>query len=233
MSREPGPGRREPLDVRGALRVIGQVRGLATEPAGQHVGVRRGHRRGLVHQAGRDHAAGHRVVAGEQPGLLGRLAQPVGAAVAQPAQGHLVAARHRGHERGRRGVAPRPLQVGYRVAGRRDRGQRGLAEIAARPHGGHQHRQRGLRGHLGRLVGAGRGRDAIADHGHYHRAIRSLLGGQRHRVLVTVMPEAPVADAGSGTKVDLGMVSRGRVGDHVHTLVPAIVRRYTPMPYSR
>jgi hypothetical protein len=47
------------------------------------------------------------------------------------------------------------------------------------------------------------------------------------------MPEAPVADAGSGTKVDLGMVSRGRVGDHVHTLVPAIVRRYTPMPYSR
>jgi len=28
------------------------------------------------------------------------------------------------------------------------------------------------------------------------RAVRGLLGGQRHRVLVTVMPEAPVAYAG-------------------------------------
>jgi hypothetical protein len=107
------------------------------------------------------------------------------------------------------------------------------AEITARLHRRHQHRQRGLRGHLGRLVGTGRGRDAVADDSHDRRAVRGLLGGQRHRVLVTVMPEAPVADAGSGTKVDLGMVSRGRVGDHVHTLVPAIVRRYTPMPYSR
>jgi len=95
------------------------------------------------------------------------------------------------------------------------------------------HRQRGLRGRLRRLVGTGRGRDAVADDGHHRRAVGGLLGGQRHRVLVTVMPEASVADAGRGTQVDLGVVPRGRVGDHVHTLVPAIVRRCTPMPYSR
>jgi hypothetical protein len=29
------------------------------------------------------------------------------------------------------------------------------------------------------------------------------------------------------------MVSRRRVGDHVHTLVPGIVHRYMPMPYGR
>src|SRR5260370_26554128 len=30
--------------------------------------------------------------------------------------------------------------------------------------------------------------------GHHRRTVRRLLGGQGHRVLVTVMPQAPVAD---------------------------------------
>ena len=90
-----------------------------------------------------------------------------------------------------------------------------------------------MRGGLRRLVGTGRGRDAVADHCHHRWTAWCVLGGQGHRVLVAVMPQAPVADASSGTKVDLGMVSRRRVGDHVHTSVPGIVRRYTPMPYFR
>ena len=46
------------------------------------------------------------------------------------------------------------------------------------------------------------------------------------------MPQASIADAGGRTKVNLDMVARRRIVDHVHTLVPSIASRYMPMLYA-
>ena len=167
----PGPGRRVPLHVRGA---VGSSARSAASPPSQRVSTCACGEAIAAASSARPAVTispATRVIPREQPRTLdaGWL-EPVGAAVAQPAQAsRLVAARSTADTNVVADVSPPgPCRAATALgAAAATEAERGRGEIPARLHRGHQHRQRGLRGRLRRLVGTGRGRHAVADHRHH------------------------------------------------------------------
>ncbi|MDH6226931.1 hypothetical protein M2169_003901 [Streptomyces sp. MJP52] len=97
------------------------------------------------------------------------------------------------------GGQDRLVHRGLRVGAARQR----LAERVGRRAGGGR----------GRLVGAGRGGDPVADHGHRdRRAVREGGGRQGERVLVAVVAQAAVADRGDGPRLLFHVVPFPRLG---------------------
>jgi hypothetical protein len=199
---DPASGRLEPCDVRLRRAYVG------AEPAGDHMGLRGGHGLGLGQLALRDHFLGERVVPG-QPLGLGVGGQPVGAAVAEPADRDRVRADDRGNVGGRRRLGRR-TQDGHGLVGLADRRQGRLVRVVAAPYRGEQHPHRRLGPGQRRLVRARRGRHPVADDGDRHRAVRGFRRRQGHRVLVPRMAQAAVGDPGQQFEVELDVVTAGR-----------------------
>jgi hypothetical protein len=196
---DPAPGRLEPRDVRLRPGHVG------AEPAGYHVGLRRGQGLGLGHLALRDQFLGQRVVSG-QPFGLGVGGQPVGAAVTEPADRDRIRADDRGDVRGRR-RAPRRAQDGHGLVSLAHARQGRLVGVVAAPDRREQHPDGGLRPGQRRVVRVRRGRHPVADHDDRYRACRRFRGRQSHRVLVARMPQPAVGDPGQQLKVELDVVA--------------------------
>ena len=199
---DPASGWLEPCDVRLRRAYVG------AEPAGDHVGLRGGHGLGLGQLTLRDHFFGERVVPGQSLGV-GIGGQPVGAAVAEPADCDGVRADDRGNVGGRR-RAGRRAQDGHGLVGLAHRRQGRLVRVVTAPDRAEQHSHRRLRAGQRRLVRAWRGRHPVADHGDRHRAGRGFRRRQGHGVLVTRMPQAAVGDPGQQLEVELDVVAAGR-----------------------
>jgi len=199
---DTGAWRLEPDDVR--LKV-GQV---GAEPAGDHMRLRGGQGLRLAHRPPGDQLLGQRVIRTQAYRVRAR-AEPVGAAVPQPAHRDRTAVDDRRYVRSRRCLARR-ADPGQGLVGDLHRGQRGFRRVIAAPDRGEQRPHRRLRGGQRGVVRPRRRGHAVADHGYRHRAAGGIGRGQGHRVLVARMPQAAVGHPGQQAEVEFGMVTTGR-----------------------